>query len=81
MTSCQKKFLFDCERLKAVKLLDPNYWLQLTEREVLCVAEKVLPAYTDDQLDKLLDEWKMYQAFAKNICLNFLMFVCSEHTY
>lgn len=59
-----KKFPFNCEMLKAVRLLNPNNRLQLTEGEVLLVAEKLLPNFTDEQLDKLLDEWKIYQVQA-----------------
>ena len=56
-----KKFPFNCEMLRAVRLLNPNSRLQLTEREVLAVAERLLPTFTDEQLDELLDEWKTYQ--------------------
>ena len=57
-----KKFPFNCEMLKAVRLLNPNCRLQLTEREVLHVVEKLLPDFTDEHLDELLDEWKVCQA-------------------
>ena len=57
-----KKFPFNSDMLQAVRLLNPNNRLLLTEKHVLLVAEKVLPNSTDDQLDNLHDEWKIYQA-------------------
>ena len=62
MDKLLKKFPFNSDMLQAVRLLNPNNRLLLTERHVLRVAEKVLPDSTDDQLDNLLDEWKIYQA-------------------
>ena len=58
-----KIFQFNCEMLKAVRLLNPNCRLQLTERQVLLAAKKLLPDFTDEQLDELFDEWKIYYTF------------------
>ena len=44
-----KIFPFNSDILQVVRLLNSNKRLLLTERYVVCVAEKVLPDSTDDQ--------------------------------
>ena len=57
-----KKFPFSNDTLRAVQLLNPHARQKVSEREVLEVAEKFMKDASDEHLDELLDEWKMYQA-------------------
>ncbi|XP_060771465.1 uncharacterized protein LOC132882206 isoform X3 [Neoarius graeffei] len=56
-----KKFPSGNPILKSVRILNPLHRTDVTEREVLKVAENFLKDATDEQPEGIVDDWRLYQ--------------------